>query len=106
MGHRKRLARSKHRVRAATVRIANRDVIVVEVTAALVADPFEAQLAITAIELTCAKPVVLWAYEPCGCRELFGRREHIRAIDEMSAEELEWMHVEIDFARPVLPPPN
>jgi hypothetical protein len=100
------IARSKHRVRAAYVRIESETVIVVEVKASLVTDVFEAQLAINAIELTCGHPAVLWAYEPCGCRELFGRREHIWAIDEMSSETFEWKHVEIDFARPVLPPPR
>jgi hypothetical protein len=97
------LTKSKHRVRAAHVRVAKHDVIVVEVKASLVTDAFEAQLALTAIELTCGKPAVLWAYEPCGCRDLFGRREHIVAIDAMSSESLAWEHVEIDFARPVIP---
>lgn len=88
------------------MQIASETVIVVQVKAPLVTDVFEAQLAINAIELTCGYPAVLWAYEPCGCRELFGRREHIRAIDEMASETFEWNHVEIDFARPVLPPPG
>jgi hypothetical protein len=96
------LGQSKHRVRAAHVRIDNEDVLVVEVKASLVADVFEAQLAISAIELTCGTPAVLWAFEPCGCRELFGRREHIWSIDAMPAERLEWRDIEIDFARPVL----
>ena len=98
--------RSKHRVRAAQVRIANQAVLVVAVKAELVTDMFEAQLALTAIELTCGQPAVLWAYEPCGCRELFGRREHIWPIDAMSSESLEWRHITVDFARPAFPPSN
>jgi hypothetical protein len=72
------------------------------VKSTLVADAFEAQLAISAIELTCGKPVVLWAHEPCGCRDLYGRREHIRPIDAIPEEDLEWTLVEIDFANPTL----
>lgn len=98
------ITQSKHRVRAAHVRIGKREVIVIEVKASLVTDAFEAQLALTAIELTCGKPAVLWAYEPCGCRDLFGRREHIAAIDAMSSESLAWQHVVIDFARPAILP--
>lgn len=86
------------------MRIGKRDVIVIEVKAALVTDAFEAQLALTAIELTCGKPAVLWAYEPCGCRDLFGRREHIAAIDAMSSESIAWQHIVIDFARPAILP--
>lgn len=97
------LVQSKQHLRAATVRIGHVDVIVVEIEASLVADVFEAQLALSAIELTCGQPAVLWVYEPCGCRELFGRREHIGTIDAMPAESLVWRHVVIDFARPILP---
>lgn len=94
---------SKHRARAARVRIGKETVLVVEVKAELVTDMFEAQVALTAIELTCGQPAVLWAYEPCGCRELFGRREHIWHIDGLSSESLEWARIEIDFARPASP---
>ncbi len=95
-------AKSRHRVRAAFVRIRRQEVVVIEVKSSLVADPFEAQLALSAIELTCGTPAVLWAYEPCGCRGLFGRREYITAIDAMSHEGLAWEYVVIDFARPAL----
>lgn len=77
--------------------------LVIEVEASLVTDVFEAQLAISAIELTCRQPVVLRAIEPCGCHEYFGRREHIWPINEMPIESFDWHDVEIDFARPVLP---
>ncbi len=100
MRHRNR-ARSKHEVRAAYVRVDRQTVIVVEIEASRVADAFEAHLALSAIELTCGHPAVLWATEPCGCRELFGRREHIDAIDEMPVDRFDWKDVEIDFARPV-----
>lgn len=95
--------RSKHRVRAAYVRVERQTVIVVEIKASRVADAFEAQLALSAIELTCGHPAVLWATEPCGCRELFGRREHIDAINEMPVDRFDWKDVEIDFAHPVIP---
>lgn len=78
-------------------------VIVVEVAESMVPDMFEAQLLLTAIELTCAQPAVLWTSAPCGCRELFGRREHIRPLDAMPREELEWKVIELDFAHPRLP---
>jgi len=81
-------------------------VIVVEVKASLVTDIFEAQLAITAIELTCGHPAVLWASDECGCRELFGRREHIWPINEMPSDSFDWKDIEIDFARPTLPTRN
>lgn len=87
-------------MRAADVRIGRENVLVVEVRSRLVGDAFEAQLALTAIELTCGRPAVLWAYEPCGCRELYGRREHIQPIDRMETEDLEWRHMVIDFANP------
>lgn len=93
----------KHRVRAARVRVGRQEVVVVEVEASLVTDVFEAQLALSAIELTCGEPAVLCAFEPCGCRELFGRREHVAPISAMPVESLDWTFVVIDFARPVLP---
>jgi hypothetical protein len=96
------LSRSKHRVLTALVRVEGQEVLVVQVKSTLVADAFEAQLAISAIELTCGKPVVLWAHEPCGCRDLYGRREHIRAIDAIAEENLDWAFVEIDFANPAV----
>ncbi|MFN0249267.1 MAG: hypothetical protein ACKV2T_20450 [Kofleriaceae bacterium] len=76
--------------------------ILVQVTSELVADAFEAQLALSTIELTCGRAAVLWAYEPCGCRDLYGRREHIRAIDTIPEENLDWTFVEIDFACPAV----
>lgn len=83
------------------MRVGQQEVIVIEVKASLVGDVFEANLAISAIELTCGQPVVLWAIDPCGCRELFGRREHIWIINEMPSDSIEWNDFDIDFARPV-----
>jgi hypothetical protein len=94
---------STHVVRAAYVPFAKQQVIVVEVGDSLVSDMFEAQLLLSAIELTCAQPAVLWASAPCGCRELYGRREHIQHIDALAPQELEWKRVVIDFAHPKLP---
>ncbi|GEM_PF-4629328 len=94
---------SKHTVRAAYVRVEGQTVIVVEIKASRVTDAFEAQLALSAIELTCGHAAVLCATEPCGCRELFGRREHIDAINEMPVDRFDWKDVEIDFAHPAVP---
>lgn len=94
------LTRSKHRARAAFVRVGTQTVIVIEVKASLITDAFEAQLALSAVELTCAMPAVLWAYEPCGCRDLVGRREHVTVIDAMPDDAFAWEPIVLDFGAP------
>lgn len=103
------LRASRQQLRVAGVQIARPSrtgppdsVLVVEVRSELVTDPVEAQVVLTAIELACGTPAVLLAYEACGCRELYGRREHIHAIDQLDIGQLEWAVAEVDFARPAI----
>ena len=91
-------------VRAALVRVRDEVVIVVEAAPWVVNDGFEAQLLKTAVELTCRRPAVLCALEPCGCRHLYGRREHITAIDRMPAGRFRWQIVKLDATPPTRAP--
>lgn len=88
------------KLRGAFVRLGMETVVIIEVDHELLHDPFEAQVAITAIALTCSNLVVLAALHPCGCRELYGPEGVTVQLDAMPVDALAFHELPLDFTQP------
>ena len=95
----RRRKRPRPIARLAFVRVLDATVLVVDVAPWVMRDPFEADLMVSAIQLSYRRAVVLHATEPCGCREIYGRPELVRAIEAMPPHALRWTVVALDFSR-------
>lgn len=95
----RRRAKPRPAARLSLVRVRGQTVIVVAVETWVLHDPFEADLIISAIQLTYHRAVVLYALEPCGCRAAYGLPDLVNVISAMPPEALQWRIVAFDFSR-------